>query len=194
MRDDVERTPQTNLAQFIGRQISATRAEASTRHRLNSSKHATFPTGLAVAGIPTYCKRSVQLRPSLRACRGSGPCLGALRRRVGAVLGRPFGKGLALEGEFFAEARMKIAGDATDADMALLRDFQGNIVAALQRKPSGAAEIGAASRNSRSGFSVASDEARWPQRWRRRHSRATQTDRLGQEARRPARIESCAGH
>jgi hypothetical protein len=37
---------------------------------------------------------------------------------------------LALEGEFFAKARMKIAGDATDADKALLRDFQGNIVAA----------------------------------------------------------------
>ena len=64
---------------------------------------------------------------------------------------------------------MKVAGDANDAEMALLRDFHGDIVAALQRNPSGAAEIAATSRNSRSGFSVASDEARWPQRWRRRH-------------------------
>jgi hypothetical protein len=29
--------------------------------------------------------------------------------RSGAVLGPPFGKGLALEGEFFAEARVEIA-------------------------------------------------------------------------------------
>jgi hypothetical protein len=32
-------------------------AEASTTHRLNLNKHATFPTGLAVAGIPTYRER-----------------------------------------------------------------------------------------------------------------------------------------
>jgi hypothetical protein len=40
---------------------------------------------------------------------GSGLNLSARGGRVDAVLGLPFGKGLALEHEFFAEARIKIA-------------------------------------------------------------------------------------
>src|SRR6202047_2980385 len=85
--------------------MSAICAKASTSDRLNSRKRATFPTGLAVAGIPTYRERR---DPCNCARRDQDPRLGALRRRVGAVLGPPFGKGLALEGEFFAEARMRI--------------------------------------------------------------------------------------
>jgi hypothetical protein len=50
-------------------------------------------------------------RSGLRRRRplGSGLRLSAIGGRVDAVLGVPFGKGLALEHEFFAEARIKIA-------------------------------------------------------------------------------------
>jgi len=53
----------------------------------------------------------VSIRPQrpARSIQESGLRLGAIGRRVDAILGVPFGKGLALEHEFFAKARIQIA-------------------------------------------------------------------------------------
>ena len=63
---------------------------------------------------PTLRPPEFQLRAKrsglrLRGRLGSGLRLAAVGRRVDAILGLPFSKGLALEHEFFAEARIKIA-------------------------------------------------------------------------------------